>query len=163
MFTVLFTLDSEVVRGQDLWIGTQIVGEPTEGVPRQKVTYVPYAMWARNSDKFSERGSKYLPIAWGIIDEDGDINESKTVGVSHVLRRDEDDVYELTLVDFDDGEQIDYNLNDYATVVTPVTQEGCPRPTVAGTNSYNGKLLVEMEDTGGNNKKCKFHFITFKP
>ena len=94
-----------------------------------------------------------------IINEDGSVK--KAVGVQGSSRRN-DGVYELRLVDFDNV-VIEYNLNDYTTLVTPITQSGCPRPTVAGTNSFEGLLLVEMDDTSGNNKECKFHFMTFKP
>ncbi len=55
-----------------------------------------------------------------------------------------------------------YNLNNYVTVVTPISQKECPNPTVANTNSDDGRLIVDMQDGNGALTKCKFHFVTFK-
>ena len=146
---VLFT-------GQDLYLAIGVNGGP-EAMPRQPLFYVPYAHYARNSDYFSGKDSKWLPLAYGVIDREtgGVVNGS---GNFTSKWRDEADrkYYEILI----DDEY--YYLNDYVTIVTPISQEECPDPTLAHTNSEDGRLVIDLKDGNGALVRCKFHFVTYK-
>ena len=164
-FTVVLPVGNEgteetIFFGQNLWLAIAIEGDP-EASPRQPLLYVPYAFWARNADKLSGKGSKWLPLAYGVIDRDtgGIVKGSGNFTSDWVDEGDPNgfkDYYEISITD------VQYHLNDYVTVVTPISQKECPDPTVARTNSWEGKLVVEMERVDGVNVQCKFHFVTFK-
>ena len=147
------SLNFDLFDGRDLFLGVAVNGE--EGAPRLPIGYVPYAIWARNADKLDGRGSgEYLQaIAHGIVDENG----NRVNGRGFSSRVGGDNVYEISI----DGHS--YNLNDYVTVVTPITQSSCPKPTIAGTNSGDGKLLVELYNRDGGEVRCKFHFLVTRP
>jgi len=50
------------------------------------------------------------------------------------------------------------------TVVTPISQSGCPFSTIALSNSFENKLLIDLRDARNENVAgCKFHFVTYKP
>lgn len=146
-------LNFDVFDGRELHLGVAVNGE--EGSPRLPVGLVPYAIWSRNADKLDGLGSDDLirTVAYGVVDENG--SRVKGDGFSSSVAS--DNVYEISV----DGHS--YNLNDYVTVVTPITQSGCSRPTIAGTNSEDGKLLVEMMNRDGSNIRCKFHFVVTQP
>jgi hypothetical protein len=166
LFTVLLPVgkdgnaESSIFTGKNLWLGVRVEGD-AEATPRQPLLYVPYAYWARNADSLGGKGSRYLPVAYGIIDREtgGVVNGSGNFTSEWVDEKDNVvvDYYEITI----DG--VNYNLNEYVTVVTAISQKECPQPTVGRTNSNAGRLLVEMEDRNGVNVQCKFHFVTFRP
>ncbi len=147
------TLNFAIFDGRDLFLGVAVNGE--EGRPLLPVVYVPYAIFARNADKLDGLGSgDFLrTVAYGIVDENG--NRVRGEGFGSDVEG--DNVYEISI----SGES--YHLNDFVTVVTPITQGGCPKPTIAGTNSKDGKLLVELFDRDGSRVRCKFHFIVSRP
>lgn len=139
--------------GRDLFLGVAINGE--EGRPLLPVTYTPYAIFARNADKLDGIGSGGFmkTVAYGIVDENG--NRVRGSGFSSSV--DVNNVYFISV----DG--VSYHLNDYVTMVTPITQSACPKPTIAGTNSNDGKLLVELFSSNGSRVRCKFHFVVGVP
>lgn len=154
--TLLGSLNSlplNVFDGRELFLAVAINGE--EGGPRLPLTYAPYAFWARNADQLDGLGSgDFLqPVAHGIVDENG----NRVRGIRFSSRVGNDNVYEITI------DNVSYQLNDFVTVVTPVSQSGCPRPTLAASNSDGGKLLVEMLNRDGANVRCKFHFVVTRP
>ena len=162
MFTAALNVTSDgnelevLFNGQDLYLAIGVNGGP-EAVPRQPLFYVPYAHFARNADYFSGKGSKWLPLAYGVIDrETGGV--VKGSGNFTSTWRDETGrkYYEILI----DSEY--YDLNKYVTVVTPISQMECPDPTYAHTNSNDGRLIIDLKDGNGALTKCKFHFITFK-
>lgn len=162
-FTVLLpvgkdgTAEDIIFTGQNLWLGVRVEDDP-EATPRQPLLYVPYAYWARNADNLGGKGSNYLPIAFGIIDREtgGPVNGS---GNFTSTWRDDTSYYEIQI----DGEN--YDLNEYVTIVTPISQVECYGLSVALTNSTReeGKLIVDLRDRNDINMKCKFHFVTYKP
>ncbi len=158
LFTVLLpvgkdnTANTVLFSGSDRFLGVRVGADP-EATPRQPLLYVPYAFWARNADSLGGKGSHYLPLAYGIVDSNG----SRIKGTNFSSAQRGDNLYEVTI------NNVFYELNDYVTVVTPISQASCPRPTVATTNSFEGKLLVELQDRDGNARSCKFHFVVYEP
>ncbi len=161
MFTVLLDVTKDgndltvLFNGQDLYLAIAVDDE-SEASPRQPLLYVPYAHWARNADKLNGKGSKWMPLAYGVIDREtgGVVNGS---GNFTSTFRDEDmrKYYEISITG------VHYFLNDFVTIVTPISQKECPNPTLAHTNSEDGKLIIDLKDGNGNLTKCKFHFVTF--
>jgi len=140
--------------GRDLFLGVAVNGE--EGTPRLPIAYVPYAIFARNADSLDGLGSGDFAqvLADGIITESGGRERGDGFSSSQAA----DKSYLIAI----DG--INYSLNEYVTVVTPISQAGCPKPTAAMTNSSGGSLLVELFDTkNGERVSCKFHFIVVRP
>ena len=166
LFTVLLPVgkdgnaETSIFTGQNLWLGVRIDND-AEATPRQPLLYAPYAYWARNADKLGGKGAKFLPVAYGVIDRETGGVVSGSGNFTSTWRDEienrEAKYYEISITD------VNYNLNEYVTVVMPISQKECPQPTVGRTNSFEGKLVVEMEDRIGENVKCKFHFVTFKP
>jgi hypothetical protein len=161
MFTVLITFAGgleTILTGADRWIGIT-VGNDAEATPRQKVTYVPYAIWSRNSDSVDGKGSDWMPIAYGIVSIDGGFVNNKQRGFDSANAVD-GNFYELTLTD------ITYNSGDYMAQVTPVNTGNpgsCPTPTSALTSSDEGKLLVEMYNRDGSRVRCRFGIAVWRP
>ena len=157
-FTVLLdvnkdgTADSTIFTGASRWLGVRVRNDP-EMTPRQPLLYVPYAYWARNADKLGGKGSHYLPVVFGIVDSNG----SRLKGDGFSSNRN-DGAYVIDIAG------VSYDLNHYVTVVTPISQSSCPRSTIALSNSFENKLLVDVRDgSNGNVAGCKFHFVTYKP
>jgi len=158
-FTVLLdvnkdgTADSTIFTGDGRWLGVRVRNDP-EMTPRQPLLYVPYAYWARNADKLGGKGSHYLPVVFGIVDGNG----SRLKGDGFSSSRRNDGAYIIDIAG------VNYDLNHYVTVVTPISQGSCPFSTIALTNSYENKLLVDLRDARNENVAgCKFHFVTYKP
>ncbi len=113
---------------------------------------MPYAYWARNADKLGGKGSHYLPVVFGIVDSNG----SRLKGDGFSSSRRNDGAYVIDIA-------VSYDLNHYVTVVTPISQSSS-RSTIALSNSFENKLLVDVRDgSNGNVAGCKFHFVTYKP
>jgi hypothetical protein len=153
IFSTLLDVNPEFFSGGQYWLGVQVSADP-EASPRQPITYVPYAFWSRNADKLDGYGSEYLPVAFGIVDEDGD----RISGPNFSSRLGTEDVYEIEI----DGE--DYNLNEFVTVVTPLNTNACDaNPAIPQTNSSDDELNVWIVNRDGNTVRCKFHFVVYKP
>ena len=167
LFTVLLPIgkngdaETDIFTGQDVWLGVH-VGADAEATPRQPLLFVPYAVMAGNARRLDSKGSNYLPLAFGIIDYDGNI-ETGSGNFSSDWRNESDRLYYEIAID---GES--YDLNRFVTVVTPISQKRCVTDNdlmAAFTNSEGeeGKLIVELRDRDLNPMQCKFHFVTFKP
>ena len=158
LFTVLLavgkdgTAETLLFTGANRYLGVRVGGDP-EATPRQPLLYVPYAHWSRNADSLDGKDSRYLPIVFGVVDNDGD----RVRGEGFKADQRSDNVYEIEIAG------VNYDLNDFVTIVTPISQSICPRPTVASTNSFEGKLLVELQNSSGAVVSCKFHFVTYQP
>lgn len=156
------TAENLLFKGDNRFLGVSVRRNPNDPLtlevlePRQPLLYVPYAYWARTADSLGGKGSRYLPVVIGIVDENG--NRVQGTGFSS-SRRDEDDdrAYEISI------DNVNYELNDYVTIVTPISQRECPRSTGAFTNSNDGKLLVDLFTSDGGFASCKFHFVVYEP
>ncbi len=154
------TNDKTIFNGSDRWLGVQVGNDP-EATPRQPVAFTPYAIWAHNADHLADKAvdqfittdSPRVPIAYGVVDENG----NRVIGSNFNSSRRDDGVYVVAI----NGQS--YEIDNFVTVVTPITQSLCPQPTIAGTNSFEGNLLVEMLNLNGQDIRCKFHFVVFKP
>jgi hypothetical protein len=145
---VSFNLDT--FDGRELYLGVAVNGQETR--PLQRITYVPYAFWARNADKLSGFGSSEFAkiIAYGFVDDDGDFES----GRGFDSERDNVGGVEVYVIDFDN--ENDYNKRDFTTIVTPA----CNRPVFVGTGSSDGDLIVDIWDSAGNRTECEFQFMT---
>ena len=157
-------LNVDHFNGQQLYLGIQVSGDP-EAAPRQPLGYSAYAIradratLADNAERldgldggdFIRLGNDGV-VAFGIIDADG----SRISGVRFSSGRAGSGIYEITI----DGE--DYNLNQFATVVTPIDNDQCPGAVIAKTGSSNGKLNVYLYNLSSQIIGCKFHFVTFE-
>lgn len=158
LFTVLLavgkdgTAETLLFTGADRFLGVRVAGDP-EATPRQPLLYVPYAYWARNADSLGGKGSRYLPLVFGIVDENG--NRVRGEGFSSSRRS--DGAYEISI------NNVSYDLNKYVTIVTPISQANCSRNTGAFTNSNDHKLLVDLFTSDSGVAKCKFHFVVYEP
>lgn len=158
LFTVLLavgkdgTAENLLFTGANRFLGVRVGGDP-EATPRQPLLYVPYAYWARNADSLGGKGSRYLPLVMGIVDSNGD----RVRGTGFSSDRRSDGAYEISI------NNVFYDLNDYVTIVTPISQSGCPRSTGAFSNSFEGKLLVDLFTSEGGVASCKFHFVVYEP
>lgn len=162
MFSALITFTGgleAVLTGSDRWIGITIGNDP-EATPRQKVTYVPYAIWARTADQVDDKGSDWMPIAFGIVDRNGGFVNNRQRGFNSA-NVGSDNFYEITVT----GQN--YDSNRFVAQVTPVnTGSGagdCPTPTSALTSSSGGQLLIEMYDRNGDRVRCRFGVIVWRP
>lgn len=154
-------LNAATFNGQQLYLGIQVSGDP-EAAPRQPIGYTAYAIRADNASNADRldglEGSDFVRlgndgvVAFGIIDADG----SRVSGVRFSSGRAGSGIYEITI----DGE--DYNLNQFATVVTPIDNDQCPGPVIAKTGSNGGKLNVYLFNLSSQIIGCKFHFVTFE-
>jgi hypothetical protein len=160
--TVLdLTGQSSIFRGGARWLGVQ-VGTNNEATPRQPVAYVPYAFWAREADTldgfgneaFARSDDRRFPIAFGVVNENG----GRESGANFGSNLSTGNAYEISITNQN------YNVNNFVTLVTPISQSGCgPLPISPATNSFNNRLLVEIYDRNGNTIRCKFHFAVFRP
>lgn len=162
MFSALITFSGgleSVLTGSDRWIGVTIGNDP-EAAPRQKVTYVPYAIWARTADQVDDKGSDWMPIAFGIVDRNGGFVNNRQRGFSSA-NVGGDNFYEINVTG------VNYDSNAFVTQVTPVnTGSGagdCPTPTSALTSSSGGQLLIEMYDRNGDRVRCRFGIAVWRP
>ena len=136
--------------GRELYLGITVNNEETR--PLQRITYVPYAFWSRNSDSlggFGERSFAKI-IAYGFVDDDGDRESGRDFNSARANVAGA----EVYTIDFDNEE--DYNFREFTTLVTPA----CARPVMVGTGSSNGDLVVDMWDQNGNRTECEFQFVT---
>jgi hypothetical protein len=147
--------------GQELWIGVT-AGSDAEMSPRQKVGYVPYAIYAGNAgalgglaaSSFSRttHGHATLPIAYGFINANGGVSTA-TPNVTSAWNAGYSR-YEIGITGHD------YMWDDYVTTVTP---SGSCEQVTGSTNSVGGKLLVQFKNPAGAYVQCPFQFVTFKP
>ena len=145
--------------GQRLWLGVEVNGNG-EMAPRQPFGASPYAIYAENANLLDGRPVDFFgekrrdPIAYGIVRETGGRERGWNFSSGY------DDGLGAYVISIND---IDYNVNEYITVVTPVVNPSCPNAVLAATGSRDGRLIVDLENTSGNNARCKFHFVTFSP
>ncbi len=145
--------------GQRLWLGVE-VNSNGEMTPRQPFGAVPYAIYSENSQLLNGRDSNFYgerrrdPIAFGIVRETGGRERgwNFSSGYDNSLG-----AYVIAIND------INYNVNEFVTVVTPVVNPECQNPVLAATGSRDGRLIVDLERPSGGNVQCKFHFVTFAP
>jgi len=146
------TAENLLFKGDNRFLGVRVGGDP-EATPRQPLLYVPYAYWARTADSLGGKGSRYLPVVIGIVDSNGD----RVQGSGFSSDRRSDGAYEISI------NNVYYDLNDYVTIVTPISQSGCPRSTGAFSNSFEGRLLIDLFASDGGVASCKFHFVVYEP
>jgi len=145
--------------GQRLWLGTEINGNG-ETAPRMPIAANAYAIYAENAklldgrtvDSFGDK--KRQPIAYGVVKKEGGREKgwNFSSGYDNGLG-----VYRISI------NNVDYNLNNYITVVTPIVNPDCQNPVLAASGSKDGDLVVDLERSSGGNVQCKFHFVTFAP
>lgn len=155
-----FQNPTSLFNGQELWLEIMLNGEVT--TPRQPINYVPYAMWARNSN-FSARSAsstnsdavggvpaRNLPriVAYGVVNDDGGRASGRDFNSSYTLVGGE-------LVYLIDLPNINHSINDYTTIITPA----CLRPVHFGVGSSSGDLVVDMWDSNGARTQCRFEFM----
>ncbi|MCB0132723.1 MAG: hypothetical protein KDD78_17795 [Caldilineaceae bacterium] len=155
-----FAIPVEAFDGRDLFLGIQVSGD-AEMTPRQPIRPVPYAMNSRffngkTTSDFVE--TKRGPVAYGIVKSDG----GREKGYRFSSGRANTGTYEITVKDAND-DNINYNLNDYVTVVTVVGSDLCTGGSYATSGSGGGKLFIDVFNSAGQRRDCKFHFMTFKP
>ncbi len=145
--------------GQRLWLGVEVNGNG-EMTPRQPFGAVPYAIYSENSQLLNGRDSNFYgerrrdPIAYGVVRETGGRERGWNFSSGF------DNGLGAYVIEIND---IDYNVNEYITVVTPVVNPQCQNPVLAATGSRDGRLIVDLERPSGGNVQCKFHFVTFAP
>jgi hypothetical protein len=131
---------------QQQFIGVTVGNDP-EMTPRQPLRYVPYAMFAETA------GTATMFRSYGVVNADG--SKEKGVQFSSSILNNFDGGPAFVI---DIGER--YNLNEYATNVTPIytNANSCDRAVTVSTSSSNDRLIVIMFDSSGNRKLCKFSF-----
>jgi hypothetical protein len=144
--------------GQRLWLGVEVNGNG-EMTPRQPFGAVPYAIYAENAKLLNGRESSFYgerrrdPIAYGIVRAAGGREKGWNFSSGY------DSNLGGYVIEIND---INYNVNEYVTMVTPVVnQSDCENAVLAASGSRDGRLIVDLEDRNGNNVQCKFHFVTF--
>lgn len=129
--------------------------------PWQPITSVPWAINARRFDGLKTKDFVRLGtdgvIAFGVIDRNGSFSGTKFPD-NLQINRTNPGIYEITIPG------VDYNLNNYVTLVTPVVNPDCTSPSVPGTGSKNGRLEVTLYARGNPSVPvdCKFHFMTLE-
>ena len=174
LFSTLLAVDPAIFNGQDLYLGIQVGSDP-EATPRQLLAYTAYAFRADragvadsstiaqnalnadvldgiDSTAFVRMGNNGV-VAYGVVDANG----GRLAGRNFSSVRDSDGAYRIEI----NGET--YNLNNFVTVATAVTNSECPEPMLIATASGDGKLIVDIFDRSGARRACKFHFITLEP
>jgi hypothetical protein len=132
--------------------------------PLQPITSVPWAINARRFDGLKTRdfvrfGTDGI-IAFGVID--GNPSSFGFTGVKYPdglsVNRDSAGIYSISIPG------VDYNVNNYVTLVTPAVNPQCTSPSVPGTGSKNGKLEITLYARGNPSVPvdCKFHFMTLE-
>lgn len=145
--------------GQRLWLGVEVNGNG-EMAPRQPFGAAPYAIYTENANLLNGRDSNFYgerrrdPIAFGIVRESGGRERGWNFSSGY------DDGLGAYVIQIND---VNYNVNEYVTLVTPVVNPSCDRPVLAATGSRDGRLIVDLENVNNNNVRCKFHFVTFAP
>ena len=143
------TLNLDIFDGRELHLAVAVNGEELR--PILGITYVPYALWARDADHFDglavDRFARI--VAYGFVDDDGHKESGHNFSSSRQVIGG-DIVYVIDI----DG--VDYQYRQYTTLVTPA----CERPAFVGTGSSDGNLLVDTWDHGGNRIECRFQFVT---
>ena len=144
-------LNIDVFDGRELYLAVAVNNEELR--PIQRITYVPYALWARNADSFDGLSSSQFAkiVAYGFVDDDGGKESGRNFSSSRQIV-DGDEVYVIDI----DG--VDYQYREYTTLVTPA----CERPAFVGTGSSGGNLLVDVWDRNGNRTECRFQFVTLR-
>lgn len=174
LFSTLLAVDPAIFNGQDLYLGVQVGSDP-EAAPRQLLAYTAYAFRADragvadssaiatnalnadvldglDSTAFMRMGNDGV-VAYGVVDANG----GRLAGRNFSSARDGDGAYRIEI----SGES--YNLNNFVTVATAITNSECPEPMLIATASGDGKLIVDIFDRSGSRRACKFHFITLEP
>ena len=169
IFTVLLgaqaanPIPTTLFEGQNLYLGVAVgANQNDEATPRQPLTTVPFAVNARLFDGAPPSefvSAKRGPIAYGIVNEGCGREKGYRFSSGPGSNSNE---CNIRLRDANDNE-INYNLNDFVTQVTVVENSQCPGASIATTGSGSGNLIVDMYDSSGNGRRCKFHFITFQP
>ena len=152
--------------GRQLYLGVQVGSDP-EMTPRQPIYPIPYAMNARFFNGLTT--SDFVPIrrgpvAYGIVNSncsrERGFRFSSTRSVVGGQPRTGECV--ITVRDANDN-PINYNLNEFTTVVSVVESSECQGGSFATTGSGNGNLYIDVYQANGSQRDCKFHFITFQP
>ena len=145
------TLNLDIFDGRELYLAVAVNGEELH--PIQRITYVPYALWARNTDHFDGFSSDQFAkiVAYGFVDDNG----GKQSGRNFSSSRDVVAGDEVYVIQIDD---VDYQYRQYTTLVTPA----CDRPIFVGTGSSDGNLLVDTWDHNGTRTRCRFQFVTLR-
>jgi|GEM_PF-5301447 len=155
--TTPFSLD--YFNGQRLWLGTEINGNG-ETAPRMPIAANAYAFYAENAklldgrtvDSFGDK--KRQPIAYGIVKKEGGREKGWNFSSGYDAGL---GVYRIKIND------VNYDVNKYVTVVTPVVNPDCQNPVLSASGSQGGDLVVDLERPTGGNIQCKFHFVTYAP
>lgn len=147
--------------GRQIWLGVQVGTDP-EMTPRQPIYPVPYAMNARFFNGLTT--SDFVPIrrgpvAYGIVNSNGSRERGFRFSSARSSFFGE---YAITIRDANEN-PINYNLNEYVTLVTVIESSECPGGSYATTGSGNGNLIIDIYQANGSQRECKFHFITFQP
>lgn len=165
-------LDVNVFDGRDLSLGIE-VNNGGEATPRQPISHVAYAIYSHRAGFAAQAGDAQTLdgasagdfvrfgndgiVAFGVVRNDCTREDGRGWSGQRQLV-DGRTVCVITV----DGES--YNLNRFVTVVTPIRNSDCNGPRIAGTNSADNKLIVEiMRPDGSHDDRCKFHFITLEP
>mgnify|MGYP005840359557 CR=1 FL=1 len=121
--------------GQELWLEIVLNGEVT--TPRQPISYVPYAFYARNASTIDNMPRRDIAqiVAFGIVSEQG----SHETGRNFSSTRDNIGEYAITMPG------VNYNRADFTAIVTP----SCNEPVFTGIAASQGVLLVDVWDTNG--------------
>lgn len=156
-------LDLSIFSGQVLWLGIK-VGTDQESVPRQRLAYAPFALYAATADTLdgldssafvrSDQGGGRGALAYGFVDTNGDRISGTNNWDSELVDEGSDRRGYYIRIDNED-----YYYRDYATVVTAA----CNFPRIPNTGSDNGRLLVEFFAPDGDRETCRFHFVVYKP
>jgi hypothetical protein len=136
--------------GRALYLGVRINGE--EARPLQPLTYVPYAVWARNADKLGGLGEGDFArvLAFGFVNGDC----SRRDGRDFSSRRQFVDPDNVCVIDIANA---DYDTSRHQAVITPA----CNRAVMVGTGRKDDLLIVDIWDHNGTRTDCAFQFTLF--